>query len=164
MEHIFSDPTFWVAVSFFAFLGLLAYLKVPGLVGGILDQRAARIKAELDNAAQLRAEAEATLAKYREMTRNADQEAQQILSDSAKASAAMAAKAKTDLDAALERKMELAKAKIGLAEAQALAEVRQAAAEAAIAAARALIAERLGPQGREILIDGTIAALEPRLN
>ncbi len=164
MDHFLSDPAFWVAVSFFAFLGLLAYLKVPGLVAGILDQRAARIKIELDNAAELRAEAEAVLARYRDLTRNADQEAQQILDDSAKASVALAAKTKADLDAALERRMDLAKAKIALAETQAMAEVRRVAAETAISAARILIAQQLGPQGQDRLVAATIAGLEQRLN
>lgn len=164
MEHILSDPAFWVAVSFFAFMGLLAYLKVPRLIAGILDQRAARIKAELDNAARLRAEAEATLARYRDLTRNAEQEAQQILNDSARAAAALAAKTKADLDAALERRMDMAKAKIALAEAQALAEVRRVAAETAIEAVRILLVRHLDAQRQDALIDDTVASLEQHLN
>ena len=45
-----QNPTFWVAVSFFGFLGMLAYFKVPGMVGKALDARADAIRKELDEA------------------------------------------------------------------------------------------------------------------
>jgi len=38
---------FVVTVAFLLFIGLLVYLKVPGVLGGMLDKRAAGIKADL---------------------------------------------------------------------------------------------------------------------
>ena len=38
-----ATPEFWVLVSFVLFIGLLVYLKVPGKVGAMLDERAIRI-------------------------------------------------------------------------------------------------------------------------
>ena len=38
------DATFWVAVSFIIFLGLLVYFKVPNRVKSILDEKINFIK------------------------------------------------------------------------------------------------------------------------
>ena len=42
------DATFWATVALVIFLVLIAYLKVPGMLGRSLDQRAEKIKAELE--------------------------------------------------------------------------------------------------------------------
>jgi len=54
---MFHEPEFWVAISFFLFLGLLVYLKVPSLVTKALDARAEAIRKEIEEAARLREEA-----------------------------------------------------------------------------------------------------------
>ena len=59
MEHqslfSFSNPEFWVLVALVLFFGLLVVFKVlPGALFGALDAHAAKIKAELDEAQQLR--------------------------------------------------------------------------------------------------------------
>ncbi len=51
---MFHEPAFWVAVSFFGFVALLVYLKVPGMLGKALDERADSIRKELDQARRLR--------------------------------------------------------------------------------------------------------------
>jgi F-type H+-transporting ATPase subunit b len=55
----------WVAIGFVIFVGLLAYLGVHKTVVQALDRRAAKIKAELDEAKRLKDEALALLAEYR---------------------------------------------------------------------------------------------------
>ncbi|MFA5122573.1 ATP F0F1 synthase subunit B [Zavarzinia sp.] len=164
MSEILSNPETWVAVSFVLFFGLVVYLKVPGLLGKVLDDRAAKIKADLDAAAKLKAEAEAALAKYREATKNAGKEAEAIVVEAKAVAEALAAKAEEDLTQALARRVELGKAKIAQAEANAIAEVRKVAAEAAVAAARELIATRLDPIAKERLIGDTITSMATRLN
>ena len=61
MEFIF-EPEFWVAVSFFLFVGLVIYLGVHKKVAAALDARAALIAKELDEARRLRDEAAKVLA------------------------------------------------------------------------------------------------------
>ena len=41
---------FWVAVSFVGFLAILVYYKIPALLAKALDERAAAIRKELDEA------------------------------------------------------------------------------------------------------------------
>ena len=59
---ILATPEFWVAVSFFLFLGVIFYFGVHRKLASALDARAERIKAELEDARRLREEAEAVLA------------------------------------------------------------------------------------------------------
>mgnify|MGYP001293745853 CR=1 FL=1 len=58
------DATFWVAVSFFIFLGALIYLKVPQKVNDSLINQIANIKKEVDEAEKLKLEAKNLLSKY----------------------------------------------------------------------------------------------------
>ena len=60
-----ANPELWVAAGLFLFLGICVFVGVPKLVAGQLDAKAARIQSELDEAARLRAEAEALLARIR---------------------------------------------------------------------------------------------------
>ena len=66
------DSTFWVAVSFLIFFGVLIYLKVPQKVNEILNKLIQDIKNELDESEKLRTEARELLdnAKTQETIRN----------------------------------------------------------------------------------------------
>ena len=61
MPAIFDNPEFWVLIAFLIFAGMLVSMKVPATVGKALDDRAAGIRKDLDDAARLRKEAEQLL-------------------------------------------------------------------------------------------------------
>jgi F-type H+-transporting ATPase subunit b len=65
---------FWVAVSFFAFLLIVLYYKVPSMIAKILDERAETIRKEIDEARRLREDAQKLLADYQQKHRSAGQE------------------------------------------------------------------------------------------
>src|SRR5258708_30364158 len=73
------DAEFWVAVAFVIFLAILAKLGVHRKLLGALDDRGARIKAELDEARRVRDEAQALLADYQRKRMEADSEADAII-------------------------------------------------------------------------------------
>ncbi len=58
------DATFWVAVSFFIFLGGLIYLKVPQKINDSLNKQINDIKKELNEAEKLKVEAKNLLSDY----------------------------------------------------------------------------------------------------
>ena len=58
------DATFWVAISFFIFLGLLVYLKVPQKINNSLIGQINEIKKELSEAEKLKIEAKNLLSNY----------------------------------------------------------------------------------------------------
>ena len=52
-----SLASVWTTVALFIFLGLMVYLKVPGMVLNMLDARSQQIAKELHDARRLREEA-----------------------------------------------------------------------------------------------------------
>ena len=48
------DATFWVAISFVLFIGLLIYFKIPQKVNETLNQLISNIKNEIDESEKLR--------------------------------------------------------------------------------------------------------------
>jgi F-type H+-transporting ATPase subunit b len=156
------DATFWVALAFVLFVALIAK-KGYQLISQALDQRAERIKTELDEAVRLREEAQALLAGYQRQQRDAAREAEDIVEHAKAEAARIAEQAESDLAAALERRTRLAEVKISQAEGQALAEVRNLAVDMALAATRRLMAENLDESRAESLIDEAIAELGAKL-
>jgi F-type H+-transporting ATPase subunit b len=163
MEFVF-EPEFWVAVSFFLFVGLLLYLGVHRKITSVLDARAALIAKELDEARRLREEAEKVLADYRRKQGDAAKETQGIIDQASKEAEILAAETRRSMTEHFERRMKLAEDKIARAESEALREVRAAAAEAAIAAARLVIADKLTPETADKLVKQGIDALKGKLN
>lgn len=159
-----STPEFWVAVSFFAFLGVLAYFGVPAVVGKALDQRAESIRKELDDARRLREEAQQLLADYQRKGLEAEAEAKGIVDQARREAEALAAETRKTLQETLVRRTRLAEEKIARAEAQALGEVRSAAVDAAVKAAeRVLQVKAQGATGDKLIADG-IESVRKRLN
>ena len=58
------DATFWVAVSFFIFVGCLIYLKIPQKINNSLTDQINKMKKELDEAEKLKVEAKNLLSNY----------------------------------------------------------------------------------------------------
>jgi F-type H+-transporting ATPase subunit b len=148
-------PEFWVAVSFLILLAVFGYIGVHRSLGKTLDERQARIKAELDEARRLKEEAAALLTDYRRRQQDAESEAAQLIA-TAQAEAERAAKeAREKMDDFVARRGKMAEAKIALAEAQALADVRAAAAEAAVAVAERILTQTVkGKIATDLLAQG----------
>jgi F-type H+-transporting ATPase subunit b len=162
--HFVLDAEFWVAVAFVIFLGVLAKFGVHRILLGALDDRSARIKAELDEARRLRDEAEALLAEYQRRRQDADREADEILVAARAEAERMAAEARTKVEEFVARRTKMAETKITQAEAQAIADVRAAAADAAVAAAERILTETIKGKVGETLIDQGIHDLAAKLN
>jgi F-type H+-transporting ATPase subunit b len=155
---------FWVAVAFIAFVLILIYYKVPGLIAKSLDDRAESIRKELDEARRLRDEAQSLLADYQARHRNVGDEAKAIVEQARHEADAFALESREALKGTLERRTRLAEEKIARAEAQAVDEVRAAAVEMAVAAAERILREKAQGPGGAALIDQGIRDLKGRLN
>jgi F-type H+-transporting ATPase subunit b len=136
---MFMEAEFWVALAFLVFLGIMGYIGVHRMLAKTLDDRAARIKAELDEARKLREEAAALLADYQRKRQEAEGEAQEIISGAKAEAERLAVEAKARIEEFVARRTKMAETKIAQAEAQAAADVRAAAADAAVAAAETIL-------------------------
>jgi F-type H+-transporting ATPase subunit b len=159
----FANEELWVGVGLLCFFAVLIMAGVPKLAFGMLDKKAETIQANLDEAARLRAEAEALLADIQ--ARRAETEAQAALMlKEAKAEAKrLSAEAKVKLEDSVERRTELATRRIAAAEAQAAAEVKAAAAEMASQLAEQILKARLASAKADPAIDAAIAQVGTRL-
>jgi F-type H+-transporting ATPase subunit b len=164
LHEILMEGETWVAVGFVLVIALLLWKGVPAMVGKMLDQRAAVISAELDEAKRLRAEAAALLADYRKRAAGAEAEAQVIVADAKAQAAQFAAESRAALTAQIERRAAAAKDKIAQAEAAAMNEIRSLAADAAVNGAQKLILARLDEKRAAGLIADGIKGLGEKLN
>jgi F-type H+-transporting ATPase subunit b len=158
------DAEFWVAVSFFIFLGVLGYVGVHTKIASALDHRRDRIKAELDEARRLREEAQSLLAHYHQKQKDAEAEAAAILTNAKADAERMAQEAEAKMNEFVGRRTKMAEAKIAQAEAQALADVRSSAADAAVAAAEKILSTSATGKIADDLVARGIADLKKTLN
>ena len=73
------DATFWVAVSFFIFFGVLIYLKVPQKISNSLTDQINEMKKELDEAEKLKIEAKNLLSNYENKIDKSKKETREII-------------------------------------------------------------------------------------
>ena len=164
MIELINEPETWVAVAFVIFVGILIKLGVPDMLFKQLDDRSARIKAELDEALKLRKEAEGVLAEYRRKQGEAEKVAESIILNARSEAERLAAEAKAKVEDFIARRTKMAETKIAQAEAQALAEVRAAAADAAVAAAEKILRVTTHGPAAEALIAQGIRDLKAKMN
>jgi F-type H+-transporting ATPase subunit b len=164
LHEILNEGETWVAVGFVLVVVLLVWKGVPGMVGKMLDQRAAVITAELDEARRLRTEAAALLADYKKRAAGAEAEAQSIIAAATADAAQFQKESRAALEAQIARRAAAAQEKIAQAEAAALNEIRALAADSAVNAAQKLIAARLDEARAKSLIADGIKGLGEKLN
>lgn len=162
MSGIFHEAGFWFAVSFVLFFAFF-WRRLWTPITAVLDSRAARIRSELDESAQLRREAEQML---EDATREREQalvEARSMVEQSLHHAAELAEKARAEAEAAVQRHEQMARDRIAAVERAAIKEVRQAAVDVAVEAARGVIGQSLDPKKAEELVDRAIADLPSAL-
>ncbi len=162
--ELLHEPELWVAVGFVLVIVILVSKGVPGMVGKMLDARAAVISAELAEAKRLRDEAVALMADYQKRAAGAEAEAQSIINDARADAERFAAESRASLKAQIERRAQGAQDRIAQAEAAALNEIRVLAANAAAGAAEKLIAARMDDKRAAQLIESSIKDLGGKLN
>jgi len=164
MIEFLKEPETWVFIAFLIFLGVLFKVGVPNLLFKALDDRSARIKAEIDEALRLRKEAEQVLAEYKRRQDEAEKTAESIIHNAGVEAGRMAAEAHAKVEEFIARRTKMAETKIAQAEAQALADVRAAAADVAVAAAEGLLTSTTRGAAAESLVAQGIADLKSKLN
>jgi F-type H+-transporting ATPase subunit b len=158
-----NDPTFWVAVAFVVFAGLMLWkARQPVLKG--LDARAERIRAELDEAQRLREEAQKALAEYKRKQRDAAKEAEDLLANARHEAELLRRQAAADLEQTLARREKAALDKIAQAETQAVLDVRAKAVDIAIAATAKLLSDNVDPTRDQSMVDQAIKDLGRKLH
>lgn len=159
-----NNTDFVVLLAFLIFVGVLVYMGVPAKITGMLDKRAAQIKADLEEARTLREEAKTILASYEKKRRDVQEQSDRIVAGAREEALAAAKQAKEDLKAAIARRLAAATDQIASAEASALRQIREQAVTVAVAVAGDVLAKQMTADSAASSIDAAIEQVEARLH
>lgn len=156
--------TAWVSIAMVILIAIVLWKKVPAVIAGALDKRIAEIRTQLDEAKELRVEAEKLRAEYESKMAVAESEAEDMKARAESEAEQILADARANATALIDRRKVMAEEKIAAAERAALADIKGKIATAATDAAARLIAEKHGAEADSALVDRTIAGLGSKLN
>ena len=159
-----NNTSFVVAIAFALFVGVLLYLKVPKLVTKMLDDRAAGIRTEIDEARALQEEAKTILASYERKRKEVKEHSVAIIASAKAEAEAAAEQAKADLKETIARRLVAAEDQIKSAQEAAVREVKDKAVSVAIAAASDVINKGMAAKDANALIDAAIKDVGAKLH
>lgn len=158
------DATFWAFIALLIFLAVVIYMKVPAMISRSLDERAAKIRAELEEARGLREQAQQLLAEYQHKRQEAERDASAIVAAAEREAAMLVEDAARKTEDYVTRRTALAEQKIAQAERDAVNEVRSRAVDIAVEAARKLLAERADASAGADSFRRSLEQVKTRLN
>ena len=133
------DATFWVAISFVLFIGLLVYFKIPQKVNEMLNQLIVNIKNEIDESEKLRNEAKNLLDKSQKKLDSANSEALKITDQAKKDSENLVIEINERFHKSAEIKKKLAEVKISQMKEAALKEIKDSSIKIAVDSVKKII-------------------------
>ena len=133
------DATFWVAVSFVLFFGLLTYFKIPQKVNEILNQLISNIKNEIEESEKLRNEAKILLDNSQTKLDSANKETSKIIDQAKKDSERLVIEINEKFHNSAETKKKLAQIKINQMKDAALKEIKDNSIKIAIDSVKKII-------------------------
>ena len=126
------DATFWVAVSFFIFFGVLIYFKIPQSVNNLLGKLILDIKKEIDESEKLRIESKKFLDEAQNRLNSANTEKQKILDEAKNDSEKLIIEMNEKFHKSSETKKNLARSKIIQMKEAAIKEIKDTSIKIAI--------------------------------
>jgi len=158
-----ADEYFWYTVSFLMFAGALWKYALP-VINQLLDARIAQIIKNLEEAENLRVEAQEMLAQYQRKHRDALQESQKIIDVARENAQQYKEKAQAELEATMEIREQQLITRLERMEQNAIGEIQTYAAELAMKAAKQIIEEKLDKKTNAKLVDEAIKSIEHNIH
>ena len=147
------NSTFWVAISFFIFLGGLFYLKVPNKINEVLNKLIIDIKNEIDESEKLRLEAKILLDKAQDKLNTAQSASNSILEQAKKDADRLVIEMNDKFHKSSEIKKELAVNKILQMKDAALKEIKDVSVKIAIGSVKKIISTSIDKSKLDHLFD-----------
>ncbi|TCM21570.1 F-type H+-transporting ATPase subunit b [Novosphingobium sp. PhB165] len=154
-----APPVAVVSTSMLVLIAIMLWKGVPKLITGGLDARISQIKAHLEEAKTLRAEAEALRKEYADKIANAEKDAAAMLEHAQHEAEAIVAKAEADTTELIARRRKMVEEKISALELATITDLRRKAAAAAANAAADLIKDNHSAAADKALVDQAIAGI-----
>ena len=137
------DATFWVMISFFAFLGLLIYFKVPQKIKTSLDENINNIRNQIDEADKLKEDAKNILTEHEKKISNSKVEVKQMINKASEEAEKNVIKTNQDFHNLMESRKKNAEDRIKQLKTQALKDIKNASVKIAIESVEKLIKNSL---------------------
>ena len=137
------DATFWVMISFFAFIGLLIYFKIPQKIKTALNENIDNIKYQIDEAEKLKEDAKNILTEHEKKISNSKAEVKQLLNKANEEAEKNVIKTNRDFHNLMETRKKNAEERIKQLKYQALKDIKNASVKIAIESVEKLIKNSL---------------------
>jgi len=133
------DATFWVAISFFIFIGALIYFKIPQNVNDLLSKMILDIKNEIDESEKLRTESKKLLEDAQNKLDSAKSETKKILDDAKNESEKLIIEINDKFHKSAEIKKNMAQTKISQMKDAAIKEIKDTSIRVAVDSVKKII-------------------------
>ena len=133
------DATFWVMISFFAFIGLLIYFKIPQKIKTSLEENISNIKKEIDEADKLKEEAKNILIEHEKKISNSKAEVKQLINKANEEAEKNMIKTNRDFHNLMDNRKKNAEERIKQLKNEALKDIKNASVKIAIESVEKLI-------------------------
>ena len=137
------DATFWVMISFFAFIGLLIYFKIPQKIKTTLDNNINNIKEQIDEADKLKEDAKNILTEHEKKISNSKTEVKQMINKANEEAEKNVIKTNKDFHNLMETRKKNAEERIKQLKIRALKDIKNASVKIAIESVEKLIKNSL---------------------
>ena len=137
------DAAFWVAISFFIFLGILIYFKIPQKVKNALDQNNSNIKNQINEAEKLKEEAKNILSEHEKKISNSKIEVKSMINKANENAEKNIIKTNEEFHNLMENKKRNTEARIKQLKNQAIKDIKNASVKIAIESVEKLIKNSL---------------------
>ena len=132
------DATFWVMISFFAFLGLLTYFKIPQKIKSTLEQNINNIKKQIEEANKLKEDAKNILTEHEKKISNSKSEVKEMINKASDEADKNVIKTNRDFHSLMESRKRNAEERIKQLKNQALKDIKNTSVQIAIEAVEKL--------------------------
>ncbi len=133
------DATFWVAVSFFIFIGILIYFKIPKKINNVLDENISSIKNQINEAERLKEEAKNILSEHEKKISNSKAEVKSMINKANEDTEKNVIKTNKEFHILMENRKKNAEERIRQMKNQALKDVKNASVKIAIESVEKLL-------------------------
>jgi len=137
------DATFWVMISFFVFIGLLIYFKIPQKIKTTLEENISNIKNQIDEAEKLKEDAKNILAEHEKKISNSKAEVKLMINKANEEAEKNVIKTNQDFHNLMESRKKNAEERIKQLKNQALKDIKNASVKIAIESVEKLIKNSL---------------------
>ena len=137
------DATFWVMISFFVFLGLLIYFKIPQKIKTALEENINNIRNQIDEADKLKEDAKNILTEHEKKISNSKAEVKQMINKASEEAEKNVIKTNQEFHNLMESRKRNAEERIKQLKNQALKDIKNASVKIAIESVEKLIKNSL---------------------